>query len=111
MGRYNVGFVKIDIGLERTSNTIGTGTSIEIFFPPSDQPYRVFINESPLYLVSARGELVALNPVVKKGAKSCRVVWVPTMSPAGDAGAGRPQRDHLRRKFLGCTERPRHLPG
>lgn len=29
MGRYDVGFVKIDIGLERTSNTIGTGTNVQ----------------------------------------------------------------------------------
>lgn len=47
-------------------------------FPPSDQPYRVFIDGSPLYVVSAGGELIALNPVIKKGpTKSCRVVWVP----------------------------------
>jgi hypothetical protein len=47
-------------------------------FPPSDQPYRVFVNESPLYVVSAGGELMVLNPTVKKLPKSCRVVWVPT---------------------------------
>jgi hypothetical protein len=46
-------------------------------FPPSDQPYRVFINGSPLYVVSTGDELIALDPVVKKLAKSCRVVWVP----------------------------------
>jgi hypothetical protein len=47
-------------------------------FPPSDQPYRVFIDGSPLYVVSAGGELIALNPLIKKGpTRSCRVKWVP----------------------------------
>ncbi len=46
-------------------------------FPPNDQPYRVFVHGSPLYVVSAGGELMALYPVVKKAVRNCRVVWVP----------------------------------
>jgi len=46
-------------------------------FPPSDQPYRVFIDRSLLYLVSTGDALVVLNPIIIRPTRSCRVVWVP----------------------------------